>query len=173
MMKFLTAAILILIFATPVKSAMIDVPPAFREENWLSGNNEGSCGWASTVIALRAVGQHILAEQYRRDRSGGTWSTKLISAAQHYQVRFDYTTTGDRSWMEWALRNRLVVICNYYPSHVICVVGKVNEHMVILDNNHTSYYRTVPVEVFYRNWKQRYSGFGMAFLYYPLPPWPK
>jgi len=172
-MRFLIAFLLVLVFCSRVSAVLIDVPFAFRQENWKSDTGYGSCGWAATITALRCSGQIELARWYRKNYSGFTYATILIRAANRTELRFDYTTTGNRKWMEWALRNRLPVVCTYYDRHVVCVIGSAGNRIIISDNNHIDYYRFVPKNEFYNRWKNEFSAFGMVFLYPPLPPWPK
>lgn len=176
MKKILVAIVFLLSMAGGTVAQMCHVPYGFREENWIGvdeeGDTGGSCGWASSIMALRCCGQYELAEYYRRNYGGGTWGRTLIDAAEHCRLRFDYTRNGDREWMMWAINNRLPVATWYYPGHAIVVVGLIGGNIIIMDCNEIDAYRTVPVEEFFQLWKHEYGGFGICFIYQPLPPWP-
>ena len=173
MKRLLFVLLMVGFLVAPVSAFLADVPTEMREENWWGPvRGEGSCAWASTVMALRYAGQDPLATWYRDHHGDGAHATQLMNQATAYKLAFSATEVGSREWMEWAISNRLVICCAYYPGHMINVVGSTDTLIVILDNNHIDKFRYVEKEVFYAKWRRDYSGFAMCFLYKPLPPWP-
>jgi len=173
MRQLVVSMMLLVTPAAPLSAYFIDVPVEFREGNWDGDRGQGSCAWASSVMALRCVGQYELAEWYRETQGNGAYMGDLIRVAELCKLRFDYTEDGDRTFIEWALRNRLPVMIPYWTAHMVLLVGEMGDQMIILDNNQTGRYRLVPREEFYRRWRGEFSGFAMVFLYQPLPPWPR
>ncbi len=144
---------------------VMNLPLSARQQNW----GGGSCVHASTVMCLRWQGLDELADWWRRTYSGGEHASGLASKLERAGVRFAYVTNGDPAFLEWACRTRRGCGITYYPNHYICLVHLDAEQAMLLDNNRTGQFITVPRDEFIRRW-QGYGGWACTPIYSPAPP---
>lgn len=174
-MKSLVLMVCFLSTLTPANK-MADVPPEHRQHNWSA---MGSCAHASVCTALRYHNNNELADWWRqtyRDSETIFGTIKKLTAAG---VPFAYTATGDIQFLEWATRNRLCVILYHVPNgHCVNLVAMTETEAIILDNNNPETYSIISRYELEHQWLETLpsyaqgSGWALAILMTPPPPWP-
>ena len=144
---------------------VMNLPSAARCRNYAGG----SCVIASTVSLLRWQGLDELAERFRRLYSGGQSSDSLHAKLDAHDLRYACTTRGDVRFLEWAIRTRRGAGITFYPMHFVNLVDLTPTHAVLLDNNHTERYITLPRREFEARWRA-YGGWATTLVYAPAPP---
>ena len=151
----------------PSGEVNVNIPLAWREQNYGSG----SCVHASTIMLLRWGGQHELADWWRNNHRGGEYADRLHRKLDAANLRYAYTTTGDVSFLEWAINTRRGAGITYFPNHYVLLIDLTETHATILDNNELNKLIKIPRETFIRNWRN-YGGWATAIVYDPIPPLP-
>lgn len=190
MTKHLAAVIVFILLGTaalaiaggPV-SDLADMPPVIRMENWEGDDQffcpscrkmhgEGSCVHASTITLLRWQGMDKAAEWWRENYNSGETKPGLLKKLEESGLDYAYTETGDVTFLEWCVRNRLGAGLFYKPSHAINLVDLRDDFAVLLDNNNTGKYEYVDRVTFERRWKTEFRGFAWTIVGNPAPPLP-
>jgi hypothetical protein len=170
------------LLASFARADLADVPKEVRQENYVKkcpdcGEEHdrfpGSCVHASTITMLRWHGMDELADWWRENYHSGETLHGLTSKLDEAGLKYAFTDTGDVSFIEWAVRNRLVVGLAYKPSHWINLVDLTDEHAVLLDNNRIGEYEYIPRAEFEAAWKNQFWGVAVVLVYEPSPPWPR
>ena len=144
---------------------VVNLPPAARCRNYAGG----SCVIASTISLLRWQGLDELAKRFRRLYSGGQSADSLHAKLDAHALRYAYTTRGDVRFLEWAIRTRRGAGITFYPMHFVNLVDLTPTHAVLLDNNRTEHYITLPRHEFEQRWRA-YGGWATTVVYAPAPP---
>jgi hypothetical protein len=144
---------------------VVNLPQHARCRNYAGG----SCVIASTVSLFRWQGRDDLAELFRRAYSGGQSASSLHAKLEAHRVRYAYTTSGDATFLEWACRTRRGAGVTFFANHFVCLVHLDAERAVLLDNNRTSEYVTLPRDAFLRRWRG-YGGWASTPVYSPAAP---
>jgi hypothetical protein len=144
---------------------VVNLPQHARCRNYAGG----SCVIASTVSLFRWQGRDDLAELFRRAYGGGQSASSLHAKLEAHRVRYAYTTSGDAAFLEWACRTRRGAGVTFFANHFICLVHLDAERAVLLDNNRTSEYVTLPRDDFLRRWRG-YGGWATTPVYSPTAP---
>ena len=128
-----------------------------------------SCVCASTISLLRWQCRDELAAALRTVCVGGQSAGSLHAHLEHLGVRYAFTTSGDVTFLEWAIRTRRGCGITYYPAHYVNLVDLTDDHATLLDNNRVVQYLTVPRDEFIRQWRS-YGGWATAVVYAPAAP---
>lgn len=152
-------------------SDLADVPVELRQKNWLH-QGEGSCAHASTIVALRWINLPEMADWWKTNYGGGEYFSRLTERMDSAGLRYVATEDGDFRVLEYAARNRLVVVLPYKPAHAINLVDLTPTHAVLLDNNRPGEYEYVPRAEFDARWTQEFGGVAICLIGTPAPPWP-
>jgi hypothetical protein len=129
----------------------------------------GSCVCASTISLLRWQGRDDLAQGLRANCGGGQSAGSLHAHLERLGVRYAYTTSGDVSFLEWAVRTRRGCGITFYPAHFVNLVDLTADEATLLDNNRVGQYITLPRDEFVRRWRG-YGGWATAVVYSPAAP---
>jgi hypothetical protein len=151
---------------------LADVPPSLRQANWESQQGQGSCVHASIVTSLRWLNQDEVANWWKAAYSGGEYASRVMQRLDEAAIAYVATEEGDAAVLEYASRNRLVVVIPYKPAHCINLVDLNSQYAVLLDNNRTGEYEYVPREKFLSQWREQFGGFAVVIIGTPAPPWP-
>jgi len=164
------------IYAYPgyqVEMPTVNLEQAFRQENWLGPQREGSCVHASMIMLFRWQGRPDLADRWRQTYADGEWAENLAAKFDAEGVQYAYTQSEyDVSFLEWA--------CNTRRGCGVTVKGGI--HMVnlvhldakwagLLDNNNIGEIKWVPRETFLSEWFNSDS-WAVTPVYAPPPPLP-
>ncbi len=147
---------------------VMNLPLEARCKNY----NGGSCVCASTISCLRWQGRDDLAQQVREICSGGQSSGSLHAKLDRLGIRYASTTSGDVKLLEWAVRTRRGSGITFYGNHFVNLVHLDAEKAMLLDNNRTGQYITIPRDEFIRRWQGQYGGWATVPVYSPAPPLP-
>ena len=152
-----------------------NLPLLLREWNWLSKNQEGSCGYASSVYHLRWHGKFELADWFRKNHAGGVTATSIKRDWAAAGIPFHHTEDGDPAFLQWATRNRHGAIIWFFESHCVhfCGIATIDgkTYGILCDNNRVEKYLRVPYVEFVQRWRE-YGGFACATTWSPPPPIP-
>jgi hypothetical protein len=161
---------------------VLELPPEVRTRNW----GGGSCVHASNVNLLKQMGQHELAEWWRRNYSGGEYDTRLVSRLEAAGLRYAYIsdrsgrdsdgdgTNDGEEFLFWCQRTGRGAGIFYKPSHSINFAGQDEQYVYLLDNNATTYpervgyYERAGHADFFRRWRG-FGGFAWTLIYDPIP----
>lgn len=144
---------------------VMNLPQDARCKNY----NGGSCVCASTISLFRWQGRDDLAAALRNVCSGGQSSSSLHAKLERLGARYAATTSGDVSFLEWAVRTRRGCGIAYYPMHFVNLVDLTADHATLLDNNRVGQYITVPRAEFISRWRG-FGGWATAVVYSPAAP---
>lgn len=147
---------------------VMNLPVEARCKNY----NGGSCVCASTISCLRWQGRDDLAVQLRGICSGGQSSGSLHAHLEKLGIRYASTTSGDIKLLEWAVRTRRGSGITFYGNHFVNIVDLDNDNAILLDNNRTGSYITIPRAEFESRWRNQYGGWATVPVYSPAPPLP-
>jgi len=141
----------------------VNLPKSLRQQNWLGSANEGSCVYATMVMALRWQGRHDLAAKMK-GYGNGSWSERLTADFTREGIRFAETETGDVKFLEWACRTRrgCGITWGYNgraSGHMLLLVHLDDKYAAILDNNFPTKITWYKREALLNFWK---SGSGWA-----------
>jgi hypothetical protein len=152
----------------PSERPIVNIPLALREQNW----GGGSCVWASTIPLLRWQGQNELADKVRKTYSGGEYPEDHNAKMEKLGIKYAYTTKGDVSFLEWALKTRRGAgVTVMGGAHMVDLVALDDKYACLLDNNHIENFIWVPRETFLAEWKSSY-GWAVTPVYSPAAPLP-
>ena len=150
----------------------INIPPAWRRQNWIGDRRQGSCVHAAIVNLFHWQGRHRLADWWASRYGNGETAEGLASKLEAAGVQFAETRSGDAAFLEWAMRTRrgaAVVVQN--GAHMVNLVGLSGQSARILDSNYPDRVQERPRDDFLRDWK-RSGGWAVTPLGPPPPPDP-
>jgi len=112
------------------------------------------------------------ADEWRRTYANGEWPESLATKLDREGVRYAYTTKGDVSFLEWAVRTRRGCgITVKGGAHMVALVHLDDKWACLLDNNNVSKYKWVSRESLIAEWKASY-GWAVTPIYTPAAPLP-
>ena len=151
----------------------VNVPTADRQSNWLGGQGQGSCVWATTISLLRWQGRSRTADWIRRNYGDGEYPEDLAAKFDREGIRYAYVTNGDERFLAWACRTRRGCgITVMGGAHMVALVHLDAEWAAILDNNSVSKFKWVPRVTLIAEWKASH-GWAVTPIYTPAAPLPQ
>jgi hypothetical protein len=163
--------------AKPVEIAetpTVNIPIGFHIRNWRGPTGQGSCVHASMIELFYWQGRPDLAELWRNAYSSGEHPAGLASKLEARGVRWAQTTSGDVSFLEWAIANRLGAAVSIDGGrHMVCLVHLDAERAGILDTNYPGSFRWMGREEFLAEWQASGLRWGVTPVYSAPPVLPK
>ncbi|MCA9248958.1 MAG: hypothetical protein KDA42_17650 [Planctomycetales bacterium] len=126
---------------------------------------------ASTVHLLRWQGQNELADWWRRAFAGGEYPSRLNERLENAGLRYAFTTDGDATFLDWALRTSRGAGVTFWPQHAVNLVHLDENYAGLLDNNRIEQIIWVERDEFIERWRS-YGGWAWTLVYTPTPPTP-
>ncbi len=125
------------------------------------------------------MGQHELAEWWRKNYSGGEYDTRLVARLEAAGLKYAYIsdsrgTGAGEQFFYWCQRTGRGAGIFYKPSHSINFAGMDEQYVYMLDNNATNYpervgyYERATHADFFRRWRG-FGGFAWTLIYDPIP----
>lgn len=156
----------------PPEEPVANLPNPLHERNWVSSRGEGSCVIASSVMALRWIGQDEEAAKWRRTYSGGQTQYSIMSIYNDNGIPYAAELQGNPAFFDWVTLTRRAAILWWKPYHCCLFVGYSvrsdgKEYAGIIDNNKPGVIEWHPRETFIRKWRSEYGGFALAPLVSP------
>ncbi len=164
------------IYAYPgyqVEMPTVNLEQAFRQENWLGPQREGSCVHAAMIMLFRWQGREDLADKWLRTYADGEWAENLAAKFDAEGVRYAYTQGQfDVSFLEWACNTRRGCGVTVKGGvHMVNLVHLDAKWAALLDNNDIGEIKWVPRETFLSEWFNSDS-WAVTPVYTPPPPLP-
>ncbi len=151
----------------------VNLEEAFREENWLGPQGEGSCVHATLIMLFRWQGQFEMADYWKANHADGEYASALADKMDRAGVRYAYTSREDGiEFLEWACETRRgcgVAVNN--RAHMVMLVYLDDEYACVLDNNFPKEFKWIPRDVFMADWLTSGS-WAVVPIYTPPPPIP-
>lgn len=150
----------------------VNIPPSWRQGNWLGPEGEGSCVHATMVSLFRWQGREYMAEYWKQKYADGENPWRLAEKLDREGVRYAYTTDGDVKFLEWACTTRRGCgITVMGGAHMVALVHLDAEWAALLDNNNTSEFLWIRRDVLIAHWKAS-RGWAVTPVYTPAAPLP-
>lgn len=112
---------------------VMNLPIALRQQNWVAASGDGSCVWASLVMALRWQHRDQEAAHLRATYSGGASKYHTAKCGIRLAETFNERDVG---FLEWAVRTRRgACVAIQGAEHMVCIVDMTEDRVAILDNN--------------------------------------
>ena len=151
---------------------IVNIPMVMRQSNWAGNQREGSCVHAVMISLFRWQNRLHRADEWRRTYANGEWPESLATKLDREGVRYAYTTKGNVSFLEWAVRTRRGCgITVKGGAHMVALVHLDDKWACLLDNNNVSKYKWVSRESLIAEWKASY-GWAVTPIYTPAAPLP-
>jgi len=148
----------------------IDLPAPWRCQNW---GKEGSCVYASTIMALHKAGYHAEARKFRASYSGGCAAERLERCLRSAGVPFRSISNGDPQFLARAMAaGRPCVIWWEGASHCVLLVHLDSQRAAICDPNCAHHQHWLSRAEFFREWHHRDCRYALTVLNSP-PPFPR
>jgi len=156
---------------------IIEIPPRFRQKNWMAQNGTGgSCVHASVITLLQWQGNFQMATWWRSNFEGGEEWGPLVDKLNASGVRWAGTCNAPVQFLEWACANRLGAVIEYSQNqmarHALVIVDLTPTHAILLDNNNPRYFRQVSRDRFLQIWQGQSFACAFTLVNSPPPPFP-
>jgi hypothetical protein len=153
----------------------VNVPVRDREPNWIGREGNGSCVHASFITLLRWQGKVDFADYWRGKYDSGETPSEFNRHLNAERVRYAVTTSGDVSFLEWALRTRRgACVVSHGGAHMETLVHLDATSAGLIDNNSPAKFRWIPREQFLAEWREGPNGgWAVTPVYTPAAPLPR
>jgi len=157
-----------------IERPTVNLEEAFREENWLGPQGEGSCVHATQIMLFRWQGRFDLADYWKANHADGEYSSALSAKMDAAGVRYALTDReNDESFLEWACETRRGCgVAVHNRAHMVMLVALTDTEACILDNNFPDEFKWMPRATFMADWKSSGSWAVVPIVGSPPPPLP-
>lgn len=152
----------------------VNLEEVLRQANWIGSMNEGSCVFATIIMALRHQGRDDLADLIKANYENGSWPSDLAAKLDALDIRYAYTSfENDVAFLEWACATRrgVGVTCQN-GTHMIFLVHLSQDYAGVIDNNSPEEIKWIPREEFLNEWFNSESWAVAVIMGSPPPPRP-